>query len=191
MSKDNVSGGEWDWDKENWLLHNAGIDYKGTIKIDEDLDGLFYYLKEKLPYTPEYVVYDWFYKSNKNETQENIEEVINKYKDVEWELKENFRMGLNILSDETINRLKEREGGIEKKGLEGDLERHQTQSDLIKSQGISKEPIIMLDLKKEKYELVEGWHRIIQIFKLYPKGFEYPKVWIGKSTDGTDISIYK
>ena len=30
--KDNVSGGEWDWDKENWLLHNAGIDYKGTIK---------------------------------------------------------------------------------------------------------------------------------------------------------------
>ena len=21
-----------DWDKENWLLHNAGIDYKGTIK---------------------------------------------------------------------------------------------------------------------------------------------------------------
>ena len=21
-----------DWDKENWLLHNAGIDYRGTIK---------------------------------------------------------------------------------------------------------------------------------------------------------------
>ena len=21
-----------DWDKENWLLHNAGVDYKGTIK---------------------------------------------------------------------------------------------------------------------------------------------------------------
>jgi len=21
-----------DWDKENWLLHNAGIDYEGTIK---------------------------------------------------------------------------------------------------------------------------------------------------------------
>ena len=139
---------------------------------------------------PEYVVYDWFYKSNKNETQENIEEVINKYKDVEWELKENFHMSLNILSDETINRLKEREGGIEKKGLEGDLERHQTQSDLIKSQGISKEPIILLELLNGKYELVEGWHRTIQIFKLYPEGFEYPNVWIGKSTDGTDISIY-
>ena len=162
--------------------------------IDEDLDGSFYYLKEKLPYTPEYVVYDWFYKSNKNETQENIEEVINKYKDVEWELKENFHMSLNILSDETINRLKEREGGIEKKDLEGDLERHQTQSKLIKINGNKVitpiEPIILLELLDGKYELVEGWHRTIQIFILYPEGFEYPNVWIGKSTDGTDISIY-
>jgi hypothetical protein len=191
------------WDKENWLLHNAGIDYKGTIKIKRELieesnkrilnerrQGMFNYLKEKLPYAPEYVVYDWFYKSNKNETQENIEGVINKYKDVEWELKENFHMSLDILSDETVKRLKEREGGIEKKGLEGDLERHQTQSDLIKSQGISKEPIILLELLNGKYELVEGWHRTIQLFKLYPEGFEYPNVWIGKSTDGTDISIY-
>jgi hypothetical protein len=145
------------WDKENWLLHNAGIDYKGTIKdivnkaknyplvdielsrigespnyikrelieesnkriLNERRQGMFNYLKEKLPYAPEYVVYDWFYKSNKNETQENIEGVINKYKDVEWELKENFHMSLDILSDETIKRLKEREGGIEKKGFRG------------------------------------------------------------------------
>ena len=158
--------------------------------LNERRQGMFNYLKEKLPYTPEYVVYDWFYKNNKNETQENIEEVINKYKDVKWELKENFHMSLNILSDETINRLKERAGGIKKKDLEGDLERHQTQSDLIKSQGISKEPLILLELLNGTYELVEGWHRTIQLFKLYPEGFEYPKVWIGKSTNETDISIY-
>ena len=162
--------------------------------LNERRQGMFSYLKEKLPYTPEYVVYDWFYKSNKNETPENIEEVINKYIDVKWELKENFHMSLNILSDETIERYKEREGGIEKKGLEGDLERHQTQSDLIKIDGnkviTPTEPIILLELLNGKYELVEGWHRTIQIFKLSPEGFEYPKVWIGKSTNETDISIY-
>ncbi len=181
-------------DNKEEILAAAKKLYGGGLfrsdNIEENLDGSFYYLKEKLPYAPEYVVYDWFYKSNKNETQENIEEVINKYKDVKWELRENFYMSLSILSDETVNRLKEREGGIEKKGLEGDLERHQTQSDLIKSQGISKEPIILLELLNGKYELVEGWHRTIQIFKLYPEGFEYPNVWIGKSTDGADISIY-
>jgi len=26
-----------DWDKENWLLHNAGIDYKGKIKDIVDM----------------------------------------------------------------------------------------------------------------------------------------------------------
>jgi hypothetical protein len=151
------------------------------------------YLREKLPNTPEYVVYDWFYKCNKNETQENIEEVINKYKDVEWTLKENFHMNLNILSEETFKRLKQRWGGKKVKGLDDDEERHKIQSGLIEINGnkviTPTEPIIMLDLNG-KYELVEGWHRTIQIFKLSPKGFEYPNVWIGKSTNGTDISIY-
>ena len=169
--------------------------------LNERRQGMFNYLKEKLPWdgdteegTPEYVVYDWFYKNNKNETQENIKEVINKYSGATWELKENFPISLNILSDITINRLEERWGGIEKKGLVGDLERHQTQSDLIKIDGnkviTPTEPIILLELLNGTYELVEGWHRTIQIFKLLPKGFEYPNVYVGKSTDGTDISIY-
>ena len=155
---------------------------------------MFNYLKEKLLDTPEYVVYDWFYKCNKNETQENIEEVINKYKDLEWTLKENFHMNLNILSEETFKRLKQRWGGKKVKGLDDDEERHLIQSGLIKIDEnkviTPTEPIILLELLNGKYELVEGWHRTIQIFKLSPKGFEYPNVWIGKSTNGTDISIY-
>ena len=173
-------------EESNKRILNENGKFIGDIDRLEDYN----YLKEKLPNTDEYVVYDWFYKSNENWNQENIDKLIKKYKDVEWTLKENFPISLNILSDEAIKRLKERWDGIEKKGLEGDLERHQTQSDLIKSQGISKEPIILLELLNGKYELVEGWHRTIQIFKLYPEGFEYPNVWIGKSTDGTDISIY-
>ena len=170
--------------------------FKQPIKeeiLNEIRKSFMNYWKEKLPNTPEYVVNDWFYKNNKNETQENIDELINKYKDVEWTLKKNFPMSLNILSDETIKRLKERWGGEKKKDLDGDEERHQIQSGLVKIDGnkviTPTEPIIILDLNG-KYELVEGWHRTIQIFNLLPKGFEYPNVWIGKSTNGTDISIY-
>lgn len=161
--------------------------------LNEIRKSFMNYLKEKLPNTPEYVVQDWFYKSNKGSTQKDIDELINKYKDVKWELKKNFKINYKMFNNETQKRLKEREGGKEKKGLEGDLERHQTQAYLIKTDGnkvtTPTEPIIILDLNG-KYELVEGWHRTIQIFKLLPKGFEYPNVWIGKATDGTDISIY-
>jgi hypothetical protein len=152
------------------------------------------YWKEKLPKTPEYVVYDWFYKNNKNETKSNIDELINKYKDVEWTLEKDFLINLDILSDETIKRLKERWGGKKKKDLDGDEKRHAIQSRLIK---IDKnkviapiEPIIIIQLNNGKYELVEGWHRTIQAFKLLPKCFIYTNVWIGKSTNGNDISIY-
>ena len=157
--------------------------------LNEIRKAFMNYWKKKLPNTPEYVVNDWFYKNNKNETQKNIDELINKYKDVKWELKKDFPMSLNILSDETIKRLEERWGGEKKKDLDGDEERHDIQANLIKIDGTPTEPIIMLDLNG-KYELVEGWHRTIQLFKLSPKGFEYPNVWIGKSTNGTDISIY-
>ena len=151
------------------------------------------YLQKKLPNTPKYVIYDWFYKNNKNETKLIIDELIFKYKDVEWKLKKNFHMSLKILSDETINRLKQRWGGKKKKDLDGDEQRHQTQLGLIKIDGNKAitpiEPIIILDING-KYELVEGWHRTIQLFYLLPSGFQYPNVWIGKSTNKNNISIY-
>jgi hypothetical protein len=171
---------------------NKVKNFKQPIKeeiLNEIRKSFMNYLKEKLPNTPEYVVNDWFYKNNKNETQENIDELINKYKDVKWELKKNFPMSLNILSDETQKRLKEREGGKKAAWLDNDEERHQTQKELILKKGLPTEPIIMLDLNG-KYELVEGWHRTIQLFSLFPEGFKYPNVYVGKATDGTDISIY-
>ena len=99
--------------------------------LNEIRKAFMNYWKKKLPNTPEYVVNDWFYKNNKNETQKNIDELINKYKDVKWELKKDFPMSLNILSDETIKRLEERWGGEKKKDLDGDEERHDIQANLI------------------------------------------------------------
>ena len=143
------------------------------------------YLQKQFLNTPEYVVHDWFYKNNKNETQEEIDNVIEKYKDIKWELKKNFTISINILSQETKKRLKEREGGKKIYWLDNDEKRHQTQKELIIKNGFPTEPIIMLD-QNGLYELVEGWHRIIQLFSLYPQGFKYVNVYVGK----TNKSIY-
>jgi len=143
------------------------------------------HLQNQFLNTPSYVVYDWFYKNNKNESQEVIDELIVKYKNIEWTLKKNFPISLNILSQETKKLLKKRDGGKQFRNLKGDAERHQTQKKLIIKNGLPTEAIIILD-QNGKYELVEGWHRIIQLFILYPKGFKYPNVYVGK----TDKSIY-
>ena len=52
--------------------------------------------------------------------------------------------------------------------LEKALDNLETQKELLQSKGISEEPIILFKTKNGKYELVEGWHRIIQLFILYP-----------------------
>jgi hypothetical protein len=54
------------------------------------------------------------------------------------------------------------------------------QKELIIKNGLPTEPIIILDLNGT-YELIEGWHRTIQLFSLFPKGFEYPNVYVGKA----------
>jgi hypothetical protein len=53
----------------------------------------------------------------------------------------------------------------------------QTFKELIAKE-IPKEPIILIK-NGNKYELLEGWHRTIQLFEKYPKGFVYPQVYIG------------
>ena len=40
------------------------------------------------------------------------------------------------------------------------------------------EPIILMQ-NGNKLELVEGWHRTIQLLNLYPEGYRYPNVYIG------------
>ena len=152
----------------------------GKSPINEMRKSFMDYLREKLPTTPEYVIQDWFYKNLKDRTQNDINELINDYKDVEWELKKNYKINYKMFNEETQKRLKEREGGKQWNNLEGDLERHQTQKELIIKNGLPTEPIIILDLNGE-YELIEGWHRTIQLFSLFPEGFEYPNVYVGKS----------
>jgi hypothetical protein len=65
-------------------------------------------------------------------------------------------------------------------GVPRDTERHATQAQLIKQQGgVRKEPVIMIKTS-QGYNLLEGWHRTIQHFNLYPDGYVGP-AWIAQS----------
>jgi len=152
--------------------------------INELRQGLLNYLKQQLPNFPDYVIQDWVYKMIKKDdninTAEGIQDWIdNQLKDLKWETKTNFPITMDIFGDKTQQELKSRIGGEIRQDVDKDIERHKTQQKLLKSQGISKEPIILFKTKDGKYELGEGWHRTTQAFKMYPEGFIQPNVYIG------------
>jgi hypothetical protein len=159
---------------------------KGLMEeeITELRQGLLGYLKQQLPNFPDYVIKDWIYKMIKKDdninTAEGIQDWIDsQLKDLKWETKTNFPITMDIFGDKTQKELKLRIGGEIRQDVGKDVERHKTQQNLLKSQGISKEPIILFKTKDGKYELGEGWHRTTQAFKMYPEGFIQPNVYIG------------
>jgi hypothetical protein len=138
---------------------------KGLMEeeITELRQGLLDYLRQQLPNFPDYVIKDWIYKMIKKDdninTAEGIQDWIDsQLKDLKWETKTNFPITMDIFGDKTQQELKSRIGGEIRQDVGKDIERHKTQQKLLKSQGISKEPIILFKTRDGKYELGEGWH---------------------------------
>jgi hypothetical protein len=159
--------------------------------VTETRQGMFNWLKEKLPNTPEYVIRDWVYKMIKQSddvnTYEGITEWIDEYvKDVEWEFQKDFPISMDIFTDKTKKELESRIGGEVRQDVDKDTERHETQKELLQSKGISEEPIILFKTKDGKYELGEGWHRTTQTFIQFPDGFIQPNVYIGLNAKWLD-----
>jgi hypothetical protein len=48
-----------------------------------------------------------------------------------------------------------------------DDERHKTQQSQLEKQGVSSEPIIVVQTKDGKYDLLEGWHRTTNALKKF------------------------
>ena len=139
-------------------------------------------MKKKLPKVPEYVLKDWIYtKINDYEDYQSFINWLDEWQivDLEWEYKKDFPMTMDIFSEKTQKELKERINGLIKSTVDRDEERHKNQKELLKSRGISKEPITLFKYKDGKYDLGEGWHRTVQNFKMYPEGYIQPNVYIG------------
>ena len=167
------------------------ISYEVGQPITETRQGMFNWLKEKLPNTPEYVIRDWVYKMIKQSddvnTYEGITEWIDEWvKDIEWEFQKYFPISMDIFTDKTKKELESRIQGEVRQDVDKDTERHETQKELLKIKGISEEPIILFKTKDGKYELGEGWHRTTQTFIQYPDGFIQPNVYIGLNAKWLD-----
>ena len=174
----------WSWKKKDggkdmYVCHRCGHD--NTPKLNEKREGWYKYIKNKLPNMPEYVLKDWIYRKVDNyKDYESFNKWLDKWiVDLKWEYKTNFPITMDIFTDNTQNQLQKRIGGEIVKTVDKDTERHQTQQNLLQTKGISTEPIILFKTKDGKYDLGEGWHRTIQTFKKYPKGYIQPKVYIG------------
>ncbi len=61
-----------------------------------------------------------------------------------------------------------------------DVERHATQKELLAKKGTAPEPVIIAKTR-EGYDLIEGWHRVIQELIKFPEGYER-KAWTFQST---------
>ena len=136
------------------------------------------YVRTYFEHIPEYVFMDYVYPMVKSFSDEKLEIFSEYFEDYKWILKKDFDINFDILSKSTVDNIKKRAGGKRNPlRVPDDRKRHQYQKEYIKTHGIPTEPIIMV--KTNKYHLVEGYHRVIQLFEFHPKGFIYPYVWIG------------
>ena len=152
-------------------------DYPRT-KQGWKLDQLNWF-RETFPNMPNYIIMDIFAKKNERPyTYEEMKILVKEYGDYKWKLKKDFPISLDIFGASTIQYMKQREGGLKNPfNVPNDLKRHQYQAKKIQG-NMPTEHIILLK-KGEKYELVEGWHRTIQLLNRYPEGYIYPQVYIG------------
>ena len=164
------------------ILNKEDLIQFKTDKLNESRNGWYNFLKKKLPKVPEYVLKDWIYtKINDYKDYQSFINWLDEWNIVglEWEYKKDFPMTMDIFSEKTQKELKERINGLIKSTVDRDEERHKNQKELLKSRGISKEPITLFKYKDGKYDLGEGWHRTVQNFKMYPEGYIQPNVYIG------------
>ena len=102
--------------------------------------------------------------------------------DTKWQLITDMKMTMNMFSPDTQSNLIGRQGGlVNLLNVPRDRERHEIQARLAQQEGgVRSEPIIM-SLSSSGYDLIAGWHRTTQHFRLHPKGFIGP-AYVAEST---------
>jgi hypothetical protein len=158
--------------------------------ITEYRRGIIDHLYKLLPKWPQYVVRDWLYQSFsrkeftvRSDIDGTVDELLGMFgvdADTQWKLVQfNFKMG--IWEPQTEEKLRERMGTSAVSWVPNDEKRHQTQAKLASQEGgIRREPVIIIDTP-QGYDLVEGWHRTIQHFKMNPGGYKGP-AWLAKQS---------
>ena len=131
---------------------------------------------------PDYVVKDALYSRIPDNTEledkrHHVQHILQEYPVKQWRL-ERLPITIDIFTPDTQQQIRKREGGSSNPfQVPRDAERHAAQAAKIKQQGVSGEPIIVLN-RPNGYELWEGWHRTIQNLQAHPEGYTGP-AWVG------------
>jgi len=150
--------------------------------VTEVRSGLDRYVQQMFPTWPDYVIRDFVYKnikgmSSQSDIQEWLDMVKRDYGQLKWSLQQ-LPITLDIFDPQSRQRIQARKGGsANPMQVPNDAQRHAQQQQMIKQQGVSKEPIIVVKTA-QGYELLEGWHRTIQHLQAYPNGYKGP-AWVG------------
>jgi len=181
-------------------IHEWGYDPTGAAqpvaesKLNELRDRMYQYIKSIVPTWPDYVVQDLLYANRgKGNTGNDGIPIKNDILDLlkaegltpntKWQLIPNMKFSMDMWAEHTLRKLKGRVGGSSDMGMNipRDAERHTTQAALAQQQGgVRKEPVIIIKTP-QGYELLEGWHRTIQHFAMYPNGYVGP-AYVAQST---------
>ena len=161
--------------------------------VTETRKGLMNYLSDKsLELTgtewPEYVLRDWLYRNTKevgdmspelykNLMKSYVEQFIKDYGNGYWEYKV-LDISLDSFTDFVKDDLKKKMGGFINPHIPKDEERHSIQQSQLEKSGVSPEPIIVVETKDGKYDLLEGWHRTTNALKKF--GQYKQNAWVYK-----------
>lgn len=165
---------------------------KITDILVEYNSGLLRQIKSVLPRWPDYVIKDWLYSSIVSEYFKKGNSPASVRENIRWQLEYsgltpntrwqlvNFDFVLDDRWDKkTKDNLLTRMNSVRPYiNVPRDQQRHSTQSRLLAKRGISREPVIIIKTR-DGYELVEGWHRTVQNFKMYPDGYVGP-AWVAE-----------
>jgi len=152
--------------------------------ITETRKGLMGYLSDKSRELtgiewPEYVLRDWLYRNTKEVgdmspelykglIKSYIESFVEGHGKGHWEYKV-LDISINSFTDFVKEDLKKKMGGFINPHVPKDEERHSTQQSQLEKSGVSPEPIIVVETKYGKYDLLEGWHRTTNSLKKFGK----------------------
>ena len=151
---------------------------KTMMGLNEVREGMLNYLRERLPKVPEYVIKDFFYKA-KDMEKNKIERFIKLWSNIDWVLLKDMTITMDMFTPRDREILEKRISGEIKDYVPNDELRHQIQKQKMETSGLN-EPIILTKYPEtDKYNMDEGWHRVIQSFIKNPEGFNYPNVYVG------------
>lgn len=139
--------------------------------------------KKYLPNWPEYVIKDMLF--TKLTSHEDLEDKKNhmlffrdEYPNMVWKLEKLNDITFDSFSKETKDKMFKRKMGNENLfQVPNDKKRLDSQIELIRKNGVSKLPIIVIK-QNDGYDLWEGWHRTFANMKAFLEGYNC-NAWVG------------